>query len=345
MTEKVPTPDRDTHGLPLCSEAKCALFDGKRCSALGYQPDRFCEPALIETRDALLHLANAFAVAPDLTPTQMGVHILEAVTAKLRESSNGVDVLHQEIVALRMAKLEVITAAQDLAKEAEREKLKLINLRGYNMRLLSLLKDCPFGHANGQIIWHRSTTTAELVSWVDEVYKEARRPADEADGSPETATSTVGARSAALTPQTPMTPHGTTAFGDLVHAEGGAAGALEVSPAKLPPGWFLLKTVTRSCEPSDKSIIPGPPMLIQVSQVSGVLPTTREGVAAVYLSAGQCWWTLGEPASIAHDLWVAGRGPNCAECGRPWHQKTEEAKADLSIPPCQTCHKWPRCRS
>ena len=48
MAEQKPNPIRDAHGLPLCSEDACALYDGKRCSALGFRPDRFCEPALVD---------------------------------------------------------------------------------------------------------------------------------------------------------------------------------------------------------------------------------------------------------------------------------------------------------
>lgn len=56
MAERKPNPNRDAHGLPLCSQDDCACYDGKRCSALGFRPDRFCEPALVEIveeRDAL----------------------------------------------------------------------------------------------------------------------------------------------------------------------------------------------------------------------------------------------------------------------------------------------------
>lgn len=47
MPEPKPNPSHDANGLPLCDQ-DCALYDGKRCSALGFKPDRFCEPALIE---------------------------------------------------------------------------------------------------------------------------------------------------------------------------------------------------------------------------------------------------------------------------------------------------------
>jgi hypothetical protein len=48
MPEPKPSPTRDANGLPLCSEDACALYDGKRCRALGFRPDRFCEPALVD---------------------------------------------------------------------------------------------------------------------------------------------------------------------------------------------------------------------------------------------------------------------------------------------------------
>lgn len=41
-------PDHDTNALPLCSGAACPSYDGKRCKNLGFRPDRFCEPALIQ---------------------------------------------------------------------------------------------------------------------------------------------------------------------------------------------------------------------------------------------------------------------------------------------------------
>lgn len=58
MTER--KPDRDEHGLPLCSE-QCPKHDGKRCRELGFRPDRFCEPALIDEKDeAHLLLENVW---------------------------------------------------------------------------------------------------------------------------------------------------------------------------------------------------------------------------------------------------------------------------------------------
>lgn len=47
------TPSRDERGLPLCSREDCHEYDGKRCRALGFRPDRFCEPALLDLLDAL----------------------------------------------------------------------------------------------------------------------------------------------------------------------------------------------------------------------------------------------------------------------------------------------------
>jgi hypothetical protein len=32
--------------VPYCAEERCALYDGKRCGALGHQPGNICEPAV-----------------------------------------------------------------------------------------------------------------------------------------------------------------------------------------------------------------------------------------------------------------------------------------------------------
>lgn len=48
MSDPTPNPTIDANGLPLCNQDGCGLFDGKRCSALGFRPDRFCEPAMVE---------------------------------------------------------------------------------------------------------------------------------------------------------------------------------------------------------------------------------------------------------------------------------------------------------
>lgn len=67
MPEPKPNPTRDANGLPLCNEDDCALYDGKRCRALGFRPDRFCEPALVEIvegRDALRVLAAETMASP-----------------------------------------------------------------------------------------------------------------------------------------------------------------------------------------------------------------------------------------------------------------------------------------
>lgn len=47
MSVASPNPTLDANGLPLCNPDGCGLYDGKRCSAMGFKPDRFCEPELI----------------------------------------------------------------------------------------------------------------------------------------------------------------------------------------------------------------------------------------------------------------------------------------------------------
>lgn len=39
-------PTYDERGLPLCVDS-CPNYDGKRCKATGFRPDRFCEPMLV----------------------------------------------------------------------------------------------------------------------------------------------------------------------------------------------------------------------------------------------------------------------------------------------------------
>lgn len=56
MIDPKPNPTLNDEGLPLCSEDACALYDGKRCRAIGFKPGTYCEPALVELiaeRDAL----------------------------------------------------------------------------------------------------------------------------------------------------------------------------------------------------------------------------------------------------------------------------------------------------
>lgn len=56
MSGPKPNPTLNAEGLPLCSEDACALYDGKRCRAIGFRPGTYCEPALVEIiteRDAL----------------------------------------------------------------------------------------------------------------------------------------------------------------------------------------------------------------------------------------------------------------------------------------------------
>lgn len=33
-------------GVPLCSDANCPSYDGKRCRVTGFRPSRHCEPAV-----------------------------------------------------------------------------------------------------------------------------------------------------------------------------------------------------------------------------------------------------------------------------------------------------------
>ena len=46
-------PDYDKNGLPLHVD-ECPEYDGKRCKLMGFRPDRFCEPALIDARTQML---------------------------------------------------------------------------------------------------------------------------------------------------------------------------------------------------------------------------------------------------------------------------------------------------
>lgn len=46
-------PERDKHGLPVCSTEYCPQYDGKRCREMGFRPDRFCEPQLIDDYEAM----------------------------------------------------------------------------------------------------------------------------------------------------------------------------------------------------------------------------------------------------------------------------------------------------
>ena len=38
-------------------------------------------------------------------------------------------------------------------------------------KLLKLLSDCPFGHYDGRVVLHRSTTEADLIAWIDRLYE------------------------------------------------------------------------------------------------------------------------------------------------------------------------------
>ena len=63
MSEANPCPTIDGNGLPLCDRDNCALYDGKRCMATGFRPDRFCEPALValvEERDRAIESSNLY---------------------------------------------------------------------------------------------------------------------------------------------------------------------------------------------------------------------------------------------------------------------------------------------
>jgi hypothetical protein len=50
------TPTKDKDGLPLHTD-DCPEYDGKRCRLVGFRPDHFCEPALIEEKERARVLA------------------------------------------------------------------------------------------------------------------------------------------------------------------------------------------------------------------------------------------------------------------------------------------------
>jgi len=57
-------PVRDEHGVPVCTEDQCPQFDGKRCRAIGFRPDRICEPAV---RALAARVAEQDRLIADLT--------------------------------------------------------------------------------------------------------------------------------------------------------------------------------------------------------------------------------------------------------------------------------------
>lgn len=57
--DPVRAPQRDKNGLPLCTSDGCPQYDGKRCREMGFRPDRFCEPQLVE--DYAAPLADVIA--------------------------------------------------------------------------------------------------------------------------------------------------------------------------------------------------------------------------------------------------------------------------------------------
>jgi hypothetical protein len=56
MTER--KPERDKNGLPWCTREDCPQYDGKRCREMGFRPDRFCEPQLIDDYAARGHVGG-----------------------------------------------------------------------------------------------------------------------------------------------------------------------------------------------------------------------------------------------------------------------------------------------
>lgn len=55
-------------GLPLCDE-ECPNFDGKRCKAMGFRPDRFCEPELLQQAEELARYRGGDVEAAHLAAT------------------------------------------------------------------------------------------------------------------------------------------------------------------------------------------------------------------------------------------------------------------------------------
>lgn len=60
--------------LPLCSGDECPNYDGKRCKAMGFRPDRFCEPELIHQVELMAwlqgggHLIERYRTATQALP-------------------------------------------------------------------------------------------------------------------------------------------------------------------------------------------------------------------------------------------------------------------------------------
>lgn len=39
-------PSWGQHGVPMCAQDDCGLYDGKRCRAMGCRPSSVCEPVV-----------------------------------------------------------------------------------------------------------------------------------------------------------------------------------------------------------------------------------------------------------------------------------------------------------
>lgn len=162
MSGPKPNPTLNAEGLPLCSEDACALYDGKRCRAIGFRPGTYCEPALVE----LVAKAKGAAGGP------------KSRRDRLLAEREGLACANAELgatlVDLRRSLAELESVRTEQAEKLRRHLDELAAARARIEEYEALLLACPMGHHDGKIIWYRSTTEADLVAWVDRVHVEGR---------------------------------------------------------------------------------------------------------------------------------------------------------------------------
>lgn len=226
MSDPKPNPTLNAEGLPLCSEDACALYDGKRCRAIGFRPGTYCEPALVElvekakgaerpqvsaVPDSMLYVMeigdevpmNAFVrmknaaaalqkswaeqwkgpgICPSIIVTRPSTRVYPANlppdVAVLIAEREGLASANAELgamlVDLRRSLAEMESVRTEQAEKLRRHLDELAAARARIEEYEALLLACPMGHHDGKIIWHRSTTEADLVAWVDRVHVEGR---------------------------------------------------------------------------------------------------------------------------------------------------------------------------
>lgn len=122
---KTREPEIDKNGLPLHRD-ECPIYDGKRCGHMGFKPDRFCEPALVDMA-AELKIAGTNQERNRLLAERYGaISACDVLHAEINKLLKRLDTAEAENGTLRLELAETKRGAAPMRTALEQARQALV---------------------------------------------------------------------------------------------------------------------------------------------------------------------------------------------------------------------------